>query len=50
MKRNLTQIYVNHNSKGRKFDELAADMERDNYMSAQYCLEYGLADEIVVKR
>ena len=50
MKRNLTQIYVDHNSAGKTFDELAADMERDNYMSAQQAIEYGLADEVVSKR
>jgi hypothetical protein len=26
------------------------DMERDNYMSAQQALDYGLVDEIVTKR
>ncbi len=50
MKRNLTQIYVDHNSKGKTFDQLAADMERDNFMSAKVALEYGLADEIVTNR
>jgi len=50
MKKNLTQIYVDHNSKGKSFEQLAADMERDNYMSAKECLEYGLVDEIVTKR
>ena len=50
MKRNLTQIYVDHNSAGKTFDDLAADMERDNYMSAQQAIEYGLADEVVSKR
>jgi ATP-dependent Clp protease protease subunit len=50
MKKNLTQIYVDHNSKGKTFDQLAADMERDNFMSAAEALEYGLVDEIVAKR
>jgi len=50
MKKNLTQIYVNHNSKGMNFDRLQLDMERDNYMSAQQALDYGLVDEIVTKR
>ena len=50
MKRNLTQIYVNHNSKGKTFDEFKADMERDKFMSAQEALEYGLIDEIITKR
>jgi ATP-dependent Clp protease protease subunit len=50
MKRNLTQIYVNHNSKGKTFEDFKNDMERDKFMSAQEALEYGLIDEIVTKR
>jgi ATP-dependent Clp protease, protease subunit len=50
MKKNLTEIYVKHNSKGKTFDEFKNDMERDKFMSAQEALEYGLIDEIVTKR
>ena len=50
MKKNLTQIYVDHNGAGKTFEQLAADMERDNFMSAQTALEYGLVDKIVTKR
>ena len=50
MKKNLTQIYVNHNSKGKTFEEFKNDMERDKFMSAQEALEYGLIDEIIEKR
>lgn len=50
MKQNLTQIYVNHNSKGKTFDEFYNAMERDNFMSAQEALDFGLIDEIVTKR
>ena len=50
MKRNLTNIYVLHNSRGKTFDEFARDMERDNFMSAQQAVDYGLADAIVRKR
>ena len=50
MKKFLTQIYVDHNSAGKTFDELAADMERDNFMSAVKAVEYGLADKILTKR
>jgi ATP-dependent Clp protease protease subunit len=50
MKKNLTQIYVDHNSAGKTFDELSADMERDFFMSAEQAVAYGLADEIVQKR
>ena len=50
MKQNLTQIYVNHNSKGKTFDEFYNAMERDNFMSAQEALDFGLIDEIITKR
>ena len=50
MKRELTQIYVNHNSVGKTYDELSKDMERDFFMSAAEAVEYGLADKIIAKR
>jgi ATP-dependent Clp protease protease subunit len=50
MKRELTQIYVNHNSVGKTYDELSKDMERDFFMSATEAVEYGLADKIIAKR
>jgi ATP-dependent Clp protease protease subunit len=50
MKKTLTQIYVDHNSKAKTFEELSKDMERDNFMSAQEAVEYGLVDEIITKR
>ena len=50
MKKNLTEIYVKHNSAGKTFEQLTADMERDNFMSAQEAVAYGLADKIVDNR
>jgi ATP-dependent Clp protease protease subunit len=50
MKKNLTEIYVKHNSKGKTFEEFKNDMERDKFMSAEEALAYGLIDEIVTKR
>ena len=50
MKKELTQIYVNHNTAGKTYDELAADMERDNFMSAEEAVAYGLADRVITKR
>jgi ATP-dependent Clp protease protease subunit len=50
MKKSLTELYVNHNSKGKTYEQLLADMERDKFMSAQEALEYGLIDEIITKR
>jgi ATP-dependent Clp protease protease subunit len=50
MKRELTQIYVNHNSVGKTYKELSKDMERDFFMSADEAVAYGLADKIITKR
>lgn len=50
MKKSLTELYVKHNSKGKTYEQLLADMERDKFMSAEEALEYGLIDEIVTKR
>jgi len=50
MKKNLTEIYVKHNSAGKSFNELTADMERDNFMNAQEAVAYGLADKIITSR
>ena len=47
MKKTLTEIYVKHNSKGKTFDQLTSDMERDKFMSAEEALEYGLIDKII---
>ena len=50
MKESLTKLYVTHNSKGKTYEQMLADMERDKFMSAQEALEYGLIDAIVTKR
>jgi ATP-dependent Clp protease protease subunit len=44
----LTNIYVRHT--GNSYDVLEADMDRDNYMTAQESLDYGLIDKILVAR
>ena len=50
MKRDLTEIYVKHNTKGKTYEEFEAGMDRDNFLTAEEALEWGLADEIIVKR
>jgi ATP-dependent Clp protease protease subunit len=50
MKKNLTNIYVKHNSVGKTYEELIKDMERDFFMNAQQALEYGLVDQVLDKR
>jgi ATP-dependent Clp protease protease subunit len=50
MKERLTQIYVNHNSAGKTFDELTEAMERDKFLSAEETVAYGLADKVIAGR
>jgi ATP-dependent Clp protease protease subunit len=50
MKKYLTEIYVKHNTAGKTFEQLTADMERDNFMSAEEAVVYGLADQVITKR
>ena len=50
MKKSLTGIYVTHNSKGKTYDDLAKDMERDYFLSTEEALAYGLVDEIITQR
>jgi ATP-dependent Clp protease protease subunit len=47
-KKVLTDIYVTHT--GRDFETLRTDMERDNFMTAQEAVDYGLADKVIDKR
>jgi ATP-dependent Clp protease protease subunit len=50
MKKNLTNIYVKHNSRNKDYETLARDMERDYFMSAHQAVEYGLADKVIESR
>jgi ATP-dependent Clp protease protease subunit len=50
MKQYLTEIYVKHNTAGKTYAELAADLERDLFMSAEQAVAYGLADQVIDKR
>ncbi len=50
MKQYLTEIYVSHNTGGRTFAQLSADMERDFFMSATEAVAYGLADKVITRR
>lgn len=44
----LNTIMAHHS--GRTVEELARDTDRDNFMSAQEALEYGLIDSIITNR
>ena len=48
MKETLIDIMVEHTQRPR--DELAKDVERDFYLSAGQAKEYGLIDEVLVKK
>ena len=50
LKKHLTELYVQHNTKGKTYEDFERDMDRDKFMSAQEALEYGLVDEIITKR
>jgi len=50
MKQYLTEIYVTHNTGGKTFEQLSADMERDFFMSAAEAVAYGLADKVITRR
>ena len=47
-KKVLTDIYVTNT--GKSYDTLRADMERDNFMTAEEAVAYGLADKVIKKR
>lgn len=46
----LFRIYERHNSANKTFEELSLAMERDNFLSAQEAVDFGLADKVVVPR
>ena len=50
VKEELTQIYAKHNSKNKLYQQLDEDMDRDNFLTAQESVDYGLADKIVESR
>jgi ATP-dependent Clp protease protease subunit len=48
LKEKLNGILARHS--GQEFDKVAHDTERDNYMSAEEAVEYGLIDRVIEKR
>lgn len=48
MKKSLTEIYVKNT--GQTYKKLVNDMERDNFMSAEESVAYGLADKVITSR
>lgn len=49
-KKRLTELYVQHNTKGKKFQDFETDMDRDTFMSAEEALAYGLCDKVIENR
>ena len=47
-KKRLNEIIANHS--GKTVAEVEKDTDRDNYMSSQQALDYGLIDKVLVKR
>ena len=50
IKKELTESYVLHNTKGKTFEDFEAAMDRDNFMTSQEALDFGLVDEIISNR
>jgi ATP-dependent Clp protease protease subunit len=50
IKKDMTELYVKHNSKGVTYDKFVELMDRDRWLTAPQALELGLADHIVDKR
>ena len=48
IKKRVTQILADNC--GKPLEQVAADCERDNFMSAEEALEYGLIDKIIYQR
>lgn len=50
IKKEMTELYVKHNSKGVTYDRFVELMDRDRWLTAPQALELGLADQIIEKR
>jgi ATP-dependent Clp protease protease subunit len=46
----LTELYVKHNTAGKKYEELYETMKFDTFLSAEEAVAYGLADKVIEKR
>lgn len=50
IKKEMTELYVQHNSVGTPYEKFEQLMDRDKWLTAPQALELGLADQIVTKR
>lgn len=50
LNKRLTELYVKHNSAGKKYAEMFESMKFDTFLSADEAVAYGLADKVITKR
>lgn len=50
IKKEMTQLYVDHNSANKTFEEMTKAADRDNFMTSKEALKFGLIDRIIEKR
>jgi len=50
IKKEMTELYVHHNSKGVTYERFVELMDRDKWLTSSQAIELGLADHIVSKR
>jgi len=50
IKKEMTELYVKHNSKGKTYEDFVPLLDRDKWLTAVQAVELGLADHIVDKR
>lgn len=50
IKRELTEVYVRHNTADKSYEDFERGMDRDNFLSATEALAWGLIDEIIEHR
>ena len=48
LKEKLNQILANHT--GQTLNKIAADTDRDNFLSAEQSVDYGMVDQVISKR
>lgn len=46
----LTELYVHHNTAGKKYEDMLEEMKYDTFLSAQEAVDFGLADKIIHSR
>jgi len=50
IKKEMTELYVKHNSKGTSYEKFIELMDRDKWLTAPMAVELGLADQIISNR